>query len=348
MKYWLPQTVSIFFLVLALNPHNPYGYYVFLRWLCFAAFTYLAYGAFELGKTSWCAIFVITAITYNPLIRVHLPREMWLLLNLAAIAVAVASIFSMRKEKAYVSIFTRNDSSERTRNVLAWTVGIASMVVMVGIGFSVLQFFGVQTEFENEDEMAPALAAIIIVCIMLASRIGMAVYTGKLDGGVSEAGRLDFKAWILGISTWGFFGAVLYALIAGEGFFSYALKYSLLVAAGVVIGLVCWGWRDRQKALMGLSGDFTLNWRMGARVSAIISTAAANISSKIEVQHGGLKVDAKKAMALMLLIPDSPPKNDDSPGLPAGSDIRLTITGPDAAAAMEALTKIFRRPDPYF
>ena len=49
-KIWIPQAIVIPLLLLALNPDNPYGYYIFLRWVCCAAFVYLVFHALALEK----------------------------------------------------------------------------------------------------------------------------------------------------------------------------------------------------------------------------------------------------------------------------------------------------------
>lgn len=258
MMTWLLQAICIFFLILALNPKNPYGFYIFLRWLCFPIFAFLAHKAFGLGKTKWCAAFIIAAITYNPLMRLHLQRDVWTLLNIITIVIAAVSIFSLRQEKGIKTNppdpferrweeIKRQEKAERAKSALAWIVGVASTIALSGIGIAFLNYLGVQTEFENEDEMAPAVAAIIILSAMTAARIGMAVYTGSADANISEEGKLNFKAWFLGIAIWGIFGAILYALITGEGFLVYTLKYLLLVVGAIVIGCIMMAWRDNRK-----------------------------------------------------------------------------------------------------
>lgn len=80
-------------LLLALNPQNPYGYYILLRWVCCACFAYLAIRAHAFEKTGWVWTLGITAVVYNPVIRIHLTREIWSFVNVATVAVALTSIF---------------------------------------------------------------------------------------------------------------------------------------------------------------------------------------------------------------------------------------------------------------
>jgi hypothetical protein len=98
-KIWIPQAIVIPILLLALNPDNPYGYYIFLRWVCCAAFVYLAIQALTLEKGGWVWILGLTAIIYNPIFRVHGTRDMWFVINLVTIGLAVASIFVLKHDE---------------------------------------------------------------------------------------------------------------------------------------------------------------------------------------------------------------------------------------------------------
>jgi len=99
---WLPQVVVCAMLLWALNPHNPYGYYVLLRWVCCGVFGYLAVRAYERRHDGWVWVFGITAGIYNPIVRVHLTREIWSVVNVVTIAIAVVSIrvLSMQGRKS--------------------------------------------------------------------------------------------------------------------------------------------------------------------------------------------------------------------------------------------------------
>jgi hypothetical protein len=95
-RIWVPQLIASLMLVWALNPGNPYGYYILLRWVCFGIFAYLAFQAFNQQQQGWVWVLGITAAVYNPIIRVHLTREIWSVLNVITIGIAVASIFALK------------------------------------------------------------------------------------------------------------------------------------------------------------------------------------------------------------------------------------------------------------
>lgn len=92
----MPQVIVSITLLWALNPHNPYGYYILLRWICCGLFAYLAFRAVEHEKHGWVWVLGITALVYNPLFQVHLNRELWSTINVATIAIAVISIFALK------------------------------------------------------------------------------------------------------------------------------------------------------------------------------------------------------------------------------------------------------------
>ena len=93
IKRSVPQIIVILMLLWALYPHNPYGYYTFLRLVCCGVFGYLVYAAVVEKMTAWALLFAITALIYNPFVSVHLARHIWSVINLITIGVAIASIW---------------------------------------------------------------------------------------------------------------------------------------------------------------------------------------------------------------------------------------------------------------
>ena len=80
------EALSIAFLLWAALATHPYGYYMFLRvWTC-AACVHLAIKSRRLGIKYLVGICCGVAVLYNPLIRVHLTRELWIVVNLATVA----------------------------------------------------------------------------------------------------------------------------------------------------------------------------------------------------------------------------------------------------------------------
>ena len=93
----MPQIIAIAMLLWALNPDNPYGYYILLRIVLCAICAYLAFRALEIGVDAWVWTMGVTAVIYNPVIRIHLTREIWSVVNIATIIVLAISFATLRK-----------------------------------------------------------------------------------------------------------------------------------------------------------------------------------------------------------------------------------------------------------
>jgi len=83
-------------LIWALYPENPYGYYILLRWICCAVFAYLALKANADNNSYWTWIFGVTAAIYNPIVPLHLTREIWTVVNIITIGISIGSLFILR------------------------------------------------------------------------------------------------------------------------------------------------------------------------------------------------------------------------------------------------------------
>ena len=91
----IAQIIAVLMLAWALVPTNPYGYYVLLRVVICGISVYLAYQAFDRGRTGWVWTLGIVAVVYNPLIRVHMTREFWSVVNVVTIGIIVATIWTI-------------------------------------------------------------------------------------------------------------------------------------------------------------------------------------------------------------------------------------------------------------
>ena len=94
-----PQIIAIGMLLWALNPANPYGYYIFLRIVVCAVCAYLALHAAEIENTPWVWVLGVTAVIYNPIVRIHLTREIWTVVNIATCIMLILTFRVLRKSK---------------------------------------------------------------------------------------------------------------------------------------------------------------------------------------------------------------------------------------------------------
>lgn len=70
----------------------PYGYFVLLRWIVTLAAALTALRAFELDRAGWAWSFVALGLLFNPLLPVHLDRDLWKVIDLGAAVALVASL----------------------------------------------------------------------------------------------------------------------------------------------------------------------------------------------------------------------------------------------------------------
>lgn len=101
---WLPEAVAVVLAVIALRKGNPYGFYVFLRWMACPIFVWITWKAYSRGFALLLAIASgILAVLFNPVLRVMLDREKWESLNIALIAVAIwSAVVSLKSTERQV------------------------------------------------------------------------------------------------------------------------------------------------------------------------------------------------------------------------------------------------------
>lgn len=85
-------------LLWALDRHA-YGYYKILRWVVCGVGTYSAFVAMSSEKTSWAWALGITAMVFNPIIPIHLDRDTWAVIDIAAAILFVVSTFFVREQR---------------------------------------------------------------------------------------------------------------------------------------------------------------------------------------------------------------------------------------------------------
>lgn len=89
-------------LLIALAP-LPYGYYLMLRLVVCASAAYLSYSAWRSGSRFWVWLLVLLALLYNPVLRVHLSREIWQVINVLTAAAYLAHFWIERRHKPRAS-----------------------------------------------------------------------------------------------------------------------------------------------------------------------------------------------------------------------------------------------------
>ena len=77
----IPCIIAAIMLFLALAP-LPYGYYQILRIVVCGAAAYVAFMAYNWHKNLATWLFGFIVVLFNPLIPIHLSRELWQLIDL--------------------------------------------------------------------------------------------------------------------------------------------------------------------------------------------------------------------------------------------------------------------------
>lgn len=92
--------VAAAFLFVALISGLPYGYFTLMRFVVCAITVYLAYVTYENKKDSlWVWVFGGIAVLFNPIIIIHLAREVWWPIDLIVGIVLLVSIFILKPKK---------------------------------------------------------------------------------------------------------------------------------------------------------------------------------------------------------------------------------------------------------
>jgi FtsH-binding integral membrane protein len=74
----------------------PFGYHTLLRLVVFIASIYLAFLAMQAGQFVWMILFTILIILYNPIIPIHLKKDLWQIIEISGAAVFGISLFTLR------------------------------------------------------------------------------------------------------------------------------------------------------------------------------------------------------------------------------------------------------------
>lgn len=92
--------IAILILLLAV-PEGfwPYGYYVFLRWVITGAAVFLLWIASQLKKQGWFWLMVGIAILFNPIIPIHLDKEIWQIIDFIVAVLFLISIFKIKSQR---------------------------------------------------------------------------------------------------------------------------------------------------------------------------------------------------------------------------------------------------------
>lgn len=99
MSYRTLASVAAVLLVVALA-ELPYGYYTLLRIVVCGVSAYGAFIAYGVQTEGWTLVLGMTALVFNPLIPIHLEREVWSIVDLVTAGVLFASGLTLPRRLA--------------------------------------------------------------------------------------------------------------------------------------------------------------------------------------------------------------------------------------------------------
>ncbi|PIV39883.1 MAG: hypothetical protein COS29_00215 [Candidatus Omnitrophica bacterium CG02_land_8_20_14_3_00__42_8] len=93
--------ISATFLFLAMFSSWPYGFFTLLRLVVFGTTVYLSWLAYKSERQSWTWVFGFIALIFNPLIPLHLGRDLWVVVDLLVAVFLIISIFIFKLPKEF-------------------------------------------------------------------------------------------------------------------------------------------------------------------------------------------------------------------------------------------------------
>ncbi len=91
--------ISIAFLFLAIIGGGPYGFFTLLRLVVFGTTVYLSWLAYRSERQVLTWVFGFIALVFNPLIPLHLGRDLWRVVDLLVAVFLIISIFTFKLSK---------------------------------------------------------------------------------------------------------------------------------------------------------------------------------------------------------------------------------------------------------
>lgn len=92
----IPALVAAAMLLGALA-HWPYGFYKLLRWVTCGSAAFVAFSAYSWQRIWAVGLFGVIALLFNPLIPIHLSREIWQPIDIGCAILFVFVAFALKE-----------------------------------------------------------------------------------------------------------------------------------------------------------------------------------------------------------------------------------------------------------
>ncbi len=83
-------------LLLAIPSIWPYGYFQILRWIVTGTAVYNGYIAHKMRSGFWLWTMIIIAVLFNPIVPIHLDKEIWMIIDLVTALLFITSIWKIK------------------------------------------------------------------------------------------------------------------------------------------------------------------------------------------------------------------------------------------------------------
>jgi len=108
-KLILLSLIPAALLVIAVLPIKNYDYYILLRWVVCIIGGYFAIQALDFEKNVWAVTMGIIAILFNPVIPIHLTKEIWRPIDIGCAILFIINIFVYYKNFKILEIIEKNN-----------------------------------------------------------------------------------------------------------------------------------------------------------------------------------------------------------------------------------------------
>ena len=88
----IPALVAAIMLIIGIAPLSYYGYYQLLRWIVCGVAVFIAITSYRWGKMWAVGIFGVVAVLFNPILPIHLTKQIWQPIDAACAVLFVVSI----------------------------------------------------------------------------------------------------------------------------------------------------------------------------------------------------------------------------------------------------------------
>lgn len=81
---------------------HPYDYYILVRWITFGVGLFCIFIAYGVNNNAWIFLFGLLALIFNPIIPLHLSKNVWHIIDIISGILLIVSVLFVREESEKV------------------------------------------------------------------------------------------------------------------------------------------------------------------------------------------------------------------------------------------------------